>query len=234
MKRITLVLGVLLWAVLGSTAVAQDPLQGALEYNPTNQASTWVNPDTGTTESVVPVRTFANAAGQPCREFQSTIVIGGRKEQGYGTACRQPDGTWRIVSGQATAAPPVEQRTTVYVREAPSPYYAYYPYYPYSYYPSWGYGYPYWYPFSFNFSYVYRDGGYYRGSKYYGGGYHRGGGGYYGGGKGGGGHSKWYGGGQSRGGGGSFSGGQRGGGGNSGGGQRSGGNSKWSGGGSRR
>jgi hypothetical protein len=86
MKRITLVLTVLMWAALGSSAaVAQDPLQSALENNRTNQASTWVNPDTGESGTVVPVRTFENAQGGPCREFQRTIVIGGREEQGYGT-----------------------------------------------------------------------------------------------------------------------------------------------------
>jgi hypothetical protein len=188
MKRITLVLMVLTWAVLGSSAaVAQDPLQGALENNPTNQASTWVNPDTGDSGTVVPVRTFETDQGQPCREYQRTIIIGGRKEQGYGTACRQPDGTWRIVSGQTAAAQPVEQRTTVYVREVPRPYYyyrdyPYYPYYPYGYYSPWGYGYPYGYPFSFSFGYFYHDGGHRHGGGHHHGSYHRSGGGHWGGG----------------------------------------------------
>lgn len=159
MKRIAFMLGVLVWAVFGySAAVAQDALQNALEYNRTNQASTWVNPDTGASGTVVPVRTYQSAVGQPCREYQQTIIIGGREERGYGTACRQPDGTWRTVATQRAAAAPVERRTTVYVREAPrSYYYPYYPYgyypyryYPYGYYAPWGYGYPYWYPFNFS------------------------------------------------------------------------------------
>ena len=33
-----------------------------------------------------------------CREFQQTITVGGRTETAYGTACRQPDGDWKIVS----------------------------------------------------------------------------------------------------------------------------------------
>ena len=32
-----------------------------------------------------------------CREFQQTIVVNGEQQQGYGKACRQPDGTWKIV-----------------------------------------------------------------------------------------------------------------------------------------
>lgn len=32
-----------------------------------------------------------------CREYQHTVYIGGRPQQAYGTACRQPDGSWQIV-----------------------------------------------------------------------------------------------------------------------------------------
>jgi len=41
----------------------------------------------------------APSAGQGgnCREYQSTTTIDGRKQPTYGTACLQPDGSWRIV-----------------------------------------------------------------------------------------------------------------------------------------
>ena len=39
----------------------------------------------------------ADAAG-PCREFQTHIIIDGKSEPAHGTACRQPDGTWRVVN----------------------------------------------------------------------------------------------------------------------------------------
>ena len=42
--------------------------------------------------------TKAQAAGEYCREYTKTISVGGRAAQGYGTACRQPDGAWEIVS----------------------------------------------------------------------------------------------------------------------------------------
>ncbi len=32
-----------------------------------------------------------------CREFTKTIYVGGRAQQGYGTSCMQPDGSWQIV-----------------------------------------------------------------------------------------------------------------------------------------
>ncbi len=35
--------------------------------------------------------------GNECREFQQTITIAGQTHKAYGTACRQADGTWKIV-----------------------------------------------------------------------------------------------------------------------------------------
>jgi surface antigen len=35
----------------------------------------------------------------PCREFSQRVFIDGRPETAYGVACRQHDGSWRIVSG---------------------------------------------------------------------------------------------------------------------------------------
>ncbi|MES1989362.1 MAG: hypothetical protein V4441_00230 [Pseudomonadota bacterium] len=37
-------------------------------------------------------------SGQYCREYQSQANIGGRMTYGYGTACQQPDGSWRVVN----------------------------------------------------------------------------------------------------------------------------------------
>lgn len=39
------------------------------------------------------------AAAQPyCREFQTQTVVAGQVQPSYGTACQQPDGSWKIVS----------------------------------------------------------------------------------------------------------------------------------------
>lgn len=38
------------------------------------------------------------SAEGPCREFQTTIVIDGKREPAHGTVCRQADGTWRVVN----------------------------------------------------------------------------------------------------------------------------------------
>ncbi len=37
------------------------------------------------------------SSGQACREYQSSAWIAGRWQPTYGTACLQPDGTWRAV-----------------------------------------------------------------------------------------------------------------------------------------
>ena len=72
--------------------------QVALETTPSGRPSTWNNPDNGHTGSVTPTRTYQNAQGQYCREFTQDVSIGGQQHQAYGTACRQPDGTWKIIS----------------------------------------------------------------------------------------------------------------------------------------
>ncbi len=46
---------------------------------------------------MTPLRTYEPEPGRYCREYQTVVTIGGRAEQAYGTACRQPDGSWQIV-----------------------------------------------------------------------------------------------------------------------------------------
>lgn len=40
-------------------------------------------------------------AGQYCREYIQTVTIAGKTQKGYGTACLQPDGSWRIAAPEA-------------------------------------------------------------------------------------------------------------------------------------
>lgn len=70
----------------------------ALEAVPSGHSVAWQNPDSGNTGTVTPVRTYQTATGQYCREYTQTINIGGEKHKSYGTACREPDGSWRIVN----------------------------------------------------------------------------------------------------------------------------------------
>ena len=65
---------------------------------PVGQQITWNNPESGNSGTITPVRDGRdNRTGAYCREFQQTINVGGQPQQGYGTACQQPDGTWKIV-----------------------------------------------------------------------------------------------------------------------------------------
>lgn len=41
---------------------------------------------------------FYSRDGRQCREYQSTAMVGGRPQPVYGTACLEPDGSWRIVN----------------------------------------------------------------------------------------------------------------------------------------
>jgi len=67
-----------------------------LETERTGTTSTWRNPDTGNSGSVTVTDTFQQADGTPCRTFTQTVNAGGRSDSGVGTACREPDGTWRV------------------------------------------------------------------------------------------------------------------------------------------
>ncbi len=40
---------------------------------------------------------FRASTGLTCREFQTTITVGGQLQNAYGTACLQPDGQWKVV-----------------------------------------------------------------------------------------------------------------------------------------
>lgn len=65
---------------------------------PVGEKIVWSNPESGHSGSVTPVRQGTDSAGNQCREYQSTVTVGGKTEQAYGTACRQPDGSWKVVN----------------------------------------------------------------------------------------------------------------------------------------
>ncbi len=71
--------------------------QRALETGQPGQTLPWSNPQSGNSGSFTPAG-YTQNNGQYCREFSQTINVGGQTERGYGTACRQPDGSWQIVS----------------------------------------------------------------------------------------------------------------------------------------
>ncbi|MBN8543371.1 MAG: glycine zipper 2TM domain-containing protein [Alphaproteobacteria bacterium] len=70
--------------------------QQALETAPAGQTLPWNNPESGNSGSFTPSNYYQTAEGSYCREFNQTINVGGKTEQAYGTACRQPDGSWKV------------------------------------------------------------------------------------------------------------------------------------------
>lgn len=97
------IIGGLLGSEVGKQLDERDRLvmaretQTTLEQVPSGRTSTWSNPDTGARGTITPKPAYQTSTGQYCREFQQTITVGGKTEQAYGTACRQPDGSWKIV-----------------------------------------------------------------------------------------------------------------------------------------
>lgn len=70
--------------------------QKALETLPAGQTLPWSNPSSNVSGTVTPSDYYQTASGTYCREYTQTINIGGQMEEGYGVACRQPDGSWKI------------------------------------------------------------------------------------------------------------------------------------------
>ncbi|MBC05058.1 RT0821/Lpp0805 family surface protein [Thalassospira sp.] len=70
----------------------------ALQRAPDGQHVRWQNPDSGRSYNVVPTNSWQNAEGRYCREYSATANIGGELQKTFGTACRQADGSWQIVS----------------------------------------------------------------------------------------------------------------------------------------
>ena len=75
--------------------MAAQNTNNALESTPSGKTVAWKNPDTGNSGTVTPVKTYQQGNSY-CREYQQTVTIGGQQERSYGTACRQPDGSWKI------------------------------------------------------------------------------------------------------------------------------------------
>ena len=94
--------GALLGGILGN-AVGKSMDNAALaSYDQASQRAmetghreTWSN---GVNHGTVyPHKRYTNDEGQYCRQYNQTIYVDNEKHTGHGTACREEDGTWRIV-----------------------------------------------------------------------------------------------------------------------------------------
>lgn len=93
------VLGLLIGGEIGRSIDAADAAcaQYAFEAAETGHTVTWFDPASGVDYTLTPTRTF-RARDDYCREYRSSARIDGRTQRVHGTACRQPDGSWRLVN----------------------------------------------------------------------------------------------------------------------------------------
>lgn len=97
------VFGAWLGKVLGKTLDEMDQEQAnqsaqeTMETAEVGQTTTWSNPDSGASGTYTPTSDPATNQDSLCRNFESSVMIDGEEEQATGRACRQEDGTWKII-----------------------------------------------------------------------------------------------------------------------------------------
>ncbi len=93
------VLGAVIGGAIGHSMDKVDQMQvnRSLESVPTGQTRSWHNPDNGNSYSVTPTKTYYQNR-QPCREFVTNAIIGGKRQRVYGHACRMADGSWQMAN----------------------------------------------------------------------------------------------------------------------------------------
>ncbi len=94
-------LGAYAGSELGKSLDKADQLHAEKAYQQAQTAKldqkiNWNNPDSGHSGSVTAIRDGKTQSGTYCREFQTTVTIGSQTEEAYGTACQQPDGSWKL------------------------------------------------------------------------------------------------------------------------------------------
>lgn len=94
------VLGYLLGSNIGRSMDQTDAacVAHALEHAEDGQDIVWDNPTRDARYEVTPTQTYQRGDGRYCREYTSSAIVNGREQTVYGTACRQPDGSWELQS----------------------------------------------------------------------------------------------------------------------------------------
>lgn len=71
--------------------------QASVSAMETGYPQQWQNPQAGTYGTVQPgPATYVN--NRTCRPYTNTVFIDGQQQVARGTACRNPDGSWQVVS----------------------------------------------------------------------------------------------------------------------------------------
>ncbi len=106
-KTAATIAGALLGGVVGNSigasldnadrAAYYQASQQAMETAQPGESLPWRNAQSGNSGTITPSNYYQNADGQYCREYTQTINVGGNRQEGYGKACRQQDGSWKII-----------------------------------------------------------------------------------------------------------------------------------------
>ncbi len=93
------VLGGVIGNQIGQYMDRQDRanMQSAIATVPVGHEAQWTNKQ-GAQYTVRPTKAYSTPHHKYCREYQTTVTINGKTQNAYGKACRQADGSWKIVS----------------------------------------------------------------------------------------------------------------------------------------
>lgn len=73
---------------------AHPQVARALDHNAVGESATWVDPSTGSENTVTPTRDLGGDAR--CREFTHTVTTAGGRVESWGLACLTPEGRWEV------------------------------------------------------------------------------------------------------------------------------------------
>ena len=98
------ILGAFMGAEIGRSLDRADRIalanaQEQAHFAPVGETIQWSNPDSGHHGEISATREGRSNTGRYCREYQHSVVINDQVQQAYGTACRQPDGSWQVIKG---------------------------------------------------------------------------------------------------------------------------------------
>ncbi len=101
-QNVAIAAGAIAGSLIGSSIGQRfdEQGQGRIAYSmQRNQRSSWTNSTTGHRYTVMPSPPHApSSSRQQCRECTVDTEIGYRTESAYGIACRQSDGSWKIIA----------------------------------------------------------------------------------------------------------------------------------------
>ena len=94
------IIGIVVGGSIGRTMdqLDQNCVGQVLEHAPDGRHVDWRSSESDSRYRVTPVQTYEDPEGRYCREYTTTATVGGRTQEVYGRACRQPDGSWQLIS----------------------------------------------------------------------------------------------------------------------------------------